>query len=1137
MSSLSNPRRSPATRRNAPGEPPLQDRDSALRVILDHVKEGILVCDLNGRIDGLNSAAERIFGFSEDQLVGATLGLLLPDIDGPGSADTLSALTPDQKAGPVDVAGQGVVARHRSGALMPLRILVRRISIRDSAGYVVSVYDDTERSRAEVALKESEARYRVLVENAPEAILVYDVDSGRFVDCNDNAARFFRLPRESLLKLGPRDISPPQQADGTPSFGVVRGHVDAALAGETPVFEWLHRDAIGQDIPCEVRFVRLPSASRRLLRASITDIADRKRAEAIAAGERRVFEKIASSSTLTAALEAITDVLEGFDPDVVCSISLYDPERSVLTLAAAPRLPRAFLAQMAEIPVEIRYGSCAAAILLERQVIVPEIAGDPYWEHRCDAAAGAGLLACSSMPIIASDGRLLGTFATYSRRSGLPSRRHLEAMARMTQLARIAIERRRADEALRSSEQRFRGLFENVVEGVYQASLDGQVIEANPALVTMLGHRDVAAVRRAAATGELFVDNVERTRLIARLIDAGEVLGAEFGMRRADGTTVIVRENVRVTRDHEGSIVGYEGTLTDVTDRWRDEQRLFEEKERALVTLQAIADGVITTNSLGQIDYMNPVAEDLTGWREAEAKSLPIVRIVQIINESTRDAIEDPAVRCLRQGRTVALSDQTVLVGRRGHEIAIQTSAAPIRDRGGAVTGAVMVLRDVSRERRLRRVLSYQACHDALTGLINRREFEARLREALARARADTELRHAVIYVDLDQFKVVNDTCGHPAGDQLLRQITGILHTRARPNDVLARLGGDEFGILLEGCSLDRALQIAESLRQAIRDLRFVWLDHSLQIGASIGVVEISSESESVASLLSAADVACYTAKDGGRNRVFVYDHVNATARQNEMRWVSRLTRAADEGKLQLVFQSIVPIGANAGARPHYELLLRLADEQGSLVYPSEFIPAAERYNVMPALDRWVVEQALREWVPRRIQGSDTAPYTVAVNLSGTTLSDQGFLEYLIDLLEANDPAPGSLCFEITETAAIANLANVGYFMNELRNRGCLVALDDFGSGLSSFSYLKTLPVDILKIDGQFVSNIAQDPVDRSMVEAIAQIGRAMGLKTVAERVETAAVLETLKRLRVDFAQGYHLGRPAPRAQFPHLAV
>jgi len=359
-----------------------------------------------------------------------------------------------------------------------------------------------------------------------------------------------------------------------------------------------------------------------------------------------------------------------------------------------------------------------------------------------------------------------------------------------------------------------------------------------------------------------------------------------------------------------------------------------------------------------------------------------------------------------------------------------------------------------------------------------------------------------------------------------------VLQSRVRTGDTLARLGGDEFGILLANCTLDQAMRVAETLRQAIRDYRFIWQDGVLAVGASIGIVEITGDTPTVASVMSAADVACYAAKDQGRNRVQLYKPDNVPERHREMHWVSKLTRACDEGRFELFYQPIVAIGKNSDEREHFELLLRLRDENGSRVAPAEFIPAAERYNIMPSIDRWVVRQALDRVVHRVASG--VKPYTVAVNLSGTSLNDERFLEFLIAELSACDLAPGAMCFEITETAAIANLGNAVYFMRELKSRGCHFALDDFGSGLSSFMYLKTLPVDYLKIDGQFIENVTRDPVDRSMVEAISQVGRAMGIQTIAERVESAEVLAELARLGVGYAQGFHIAKPLSTASFPY---
>jgi diguanylate cyclase (GGDEF)-like protein/PAS domain S-box-containing protein len=1104
-----------------------------LQAILDHVKDGIVTCDALGRIESLNRTAERFFGVRQPDLPTLTLDQLLPGLAAAGDvAQALEDLAAAQESTHYDLAARDVQARHRNGELMPAEILVSKVLLRSRPVYIVCVRDTHARSRADSSLKDSEARYRVLVENAPEAVVVYDADADRFVDCNENACRFFKTTRPDLLTLSPAAVSPATLEDGTPAAGTIRRYIDTALAGESPAFDWQHLDTEGRIIHCEVRLVRLPSSSGRLVRGSIIDISDRKRAELIAAGERRVFEKIAANAGLTSALESITDVIEQVLPNSVCCIRRYDPKRNVLVHAAGPNMPREYVMIMDEVPAEIRFGSCAAAVALQRQIIVPDVEKDPFWEHRREAAVRCGLRACFSTPIRSAQGAVLGTFATYVKHTGMPSRRDVELIGRMTQLARIAIERDAAETALRESEQRFRGLFDNVVEGVYQVTREGRLLSANPALVAMLGYGSVTELKEAGLTRDLYPDPAVRDEFVARLVGTGELVEAEYELKRRDGTVITVSENARVIRGEGGVVTGFEGTITDITERKRAETRLQEEKERAQVTLQSILDAVITVDREGRVEYMNPVAESLTEWDADEAAGRPCAEVVRLAAEDRRDPPEDPVRRVMVRGLAETLSDKTVLVSRSGQEVAVQANAAPIRGRDGSVAGVVIVFHDVSRERRMKRLLSYQASHDALTGLINRREFENRLAAALKSVQADPSLHHVVIYVDLDQFKVVNDTCGHAAGDMLLRQVTGLLQTRVRASDVIARLGGDEFGILLEHCTTEMALRLADGLRQAIRDHRFMWDGHTMQIGASIGIVEMTRTTESIATLLSAADVACYSAKDGGRNRIHLYDPASASARHREMRWVSRLTSASDEGRLDLVFQPIVPVGEAAGTRPHYEVLLRLRDEQGEEVLPREFIPAAERYNVMPVLDRWVMEKVLLDLVPSRRDGPAEAPYTIAVNLSGTTLSDQGFLESLIELLEQRDPVPGVLCFEITETAAIANLATASYIMRELASRGCLLALDDFGSGLSSLNYLRNLPVHYLKIDGQFVQNVAEDPVDRSLVEAIVQVGRAMGVQTIAERVETQAVLDTLREIGVGYAQGWLLGRPRAIHEF-----
>ena len=723
---------------------------------------------------------------------------------------------------------------------------------------------------------------------------------------------------------------------------------------------------------------------------------------------------------------------------------------------------------------------------------------------------------------------MLGTVALYFKQPRSPLRRDFELMGRLTALAAIAIERKRSEEALRHSEAQYRSLFENVIEGVYRSTVKGRFEAVNPALAHMLGHDTVDDLLTVMDMATLFTDSNERGHLISTLHRDGVVREAECQLRRRDGTQVTVLINARVIRGEESAITGYEGTITDITVRKRAELQLYEEKEKAQVTLQSIGDAVITTDADGCVEYLNPVAEELTGWDSQEAQGRPIAEVFHVISETTRQPVDSPITRCLREGRMVEMTEPSLLVNRRGQEISMQDSAAPIRDRAGRLIGVVMVFHDVSQERRLQRALSYQATHDALTGLINRREFEHRINETLQASRSDREIRHVVLYLDLDQFKVVNDTCGHQAGDRLLKQVTSVLQTRIRSSDTLARLGGDEFGVLLVDCSLDMAQRIAEGLRQAIREFRFVWQDRIMNVGVSIGLAGMNGDAETLSTIMSAADVACYAAKESGRNRVHTYNQGHAPDRLREMQWVSRINRACEDDRLELHIQPIVAIRAGTDAFRQFELLLRMRDESGQLVQPAEFIPAAERFNLMPALDRWVVRQACQHLAHKRSDDLSRAPYTISINVSTTTINDEQFLDYVIAEMATADLSPGALCFELTESTAMSSLAAATRFIHELRKRGCKFSLDDFGSGLSSFLFLKNLPVDYIKVDGSFVQNVAQDVIDRSMVEAITQIGRTMGIATIAERVDSAEVLNQLAELGVQYAQGHFIASPQP---------
>jgi diguanylate cyclase (GGDEF)-like protein/PAS domain S-box-containing protein len=542
------------------------------------------------------------------------------------------------------------------------------------------------------------------------------------------------------------------------------------------------------------------------------------------------------------------------------------------------------------------------------------------------------------------------------------------------------------------------------------------------------------------------------------------------------------------------------------------------EKERAQVTLASIGDAVITTDAHGRVEYLNQAAEELTGWSRREARGRELAEVLHV-----RPAKNPIAVG----GSSEPPLGDSVLTNRSGRELAIDQTVAPIRGRQDEVLGAVVVFRDVSQQRRLAEEMSYQASHDALTGLYNRRAFEDRLGHLLAVAKAQG-VRHALLYLDLDQFKIVNDICGHSAGDQLLRQISALLRQDVRQTDVLARLGGDELGVLLQYCPQDEAEQIADKLLKLVNDFRFAWKERIFTISASIGLVSFGSEAESAASILSAADAACYAAKDKGRNRVLLYqaDDVELTQRRSQMHWATDLKRALAEDKFELFAQPIVALEGGNSVVAQQEILLRLRGADGTLVPPGAFLPAAERYGLMPEIDRFVVHKTLG-WLARHKENRNLATI-YNINISGQSLSDAPFFQFVMSEIERSGVAPEKLCFEITETAAVATLDSAMRVIQALKDKGIRFSLDDFGSGWSSFVYLKNLPVDFLKIDGSLVRDMAEDVLDEAMVRAINEIGHIMGIATIAEFVESDAVLARAKKLGIDFAQGYAIARPTP---------
>ena len=535
----------------------------------------------------------------------------------------------------------------------------------------------------------------------------------------------------------------------------------------------------------------------------------------------------------------------------------------------------------------------------------------------------------------------------------------------------------------------------------------------------------------------------------------------------------------------------------------------------------------IITDANGVIQYLNEPATQFLGCAEETVIGKSIATVVKLAANSNSRRIDFHVTQALAKGMAVPLATDSILIRADGSQLAVEGSVAPVQGVDQRIVGVMVLLQDVSRLRKVNDSLAHEARHDALTGLVNRREFQSRLEVAFEGSRKRGE-NHALCYLDLDQFKVINDSCGHAAGDQLLRKVTELLKSQLPSDETLARLGGDEFGLLIQNAGVEEAARIAENMLAAIKSFRFYWEGRTFSIGVSIGVTVITRKSIDLKTVMSIADSACYAAKEKGRNRIQVYnpDDIELDQRQQEMRVLSRITSALDENRYVLYFQPIIPVCAKPDNSQHCEILVRMINADGTLVQPGQFIPAAERYNLMPALDRWIIKRVFEVFHKRYPTPELKREHQWSVNISGTSLGVDGFVEYIRELAARYEIIPQSICFEITETAAIADIDRVSNFLWGLRMDGFKFALDDFGIGMSSFSYLKSLPVDYVKIDGEFIKNILDEKVSLAMTEAITRVVSVMGIEVVAEYVESIPILNKLREIGVHFAQGYGVSEP-----------
>lgn len=599
--------------------------------------------------------------------------------------------------------------------------------------------------------------------------------------------------------------------------------------------------------------------------------------------------------------------------------------------------------------------------------------------------------------------------------------------------------------------------------------------------------------------------------------DSNEKIVFQLKSRLDDNLTIIITTSIIILLL---TILTAAYVISRIT---RTEKQLYFEKELAQITLHSIGDGVITVNKDYLIKTINPVAETLADVKGEDVINKNILSIYENENKQQRSEING---NIIGKGVRRSIFDFT-LTKKDGSKFEVEHTIAPIIDQNKNILGAVIILRDVTEVRTMEKRLSFQATHDALTGLINRREFELRLQQTILNAQREN-LSHSICFLDLDKFKIINDTSGHAAGDEFLKQISKTIQSLLRQTDILARLGGDEFAIILDGCSIHKAKAICNQIIKTIKDTRFSWGKNSFETGASIGIVPITKLTVSVTEVMSSVDAACYEAKDKGRNRIQVFEPNNAEFVQHQIgtSWIQKIKDAIADNSFELYFQELRNINPQYPTPKTIEVLIRL-NSKDTIISPDSFMPTAERYNLMPMIDEWVISNAF-DFI-NKYQETHKTDIRVAINLSGQSLSEDSVLNLITNKLRKNKNLKKELiCFEITETAAIANMSKAIEFIASIKQMGCKFSLDDFGSGLSSFSYLKNMPVDNIKIDGIFIREINTDPVNKVFVESIHNISKIMGIKTTAEYVENEDILNCIKEIGIDYAQGYHISKPCP---------
>lgn len=1063
-----------------------REAEARAAAVLAHSADAVITLGPDGLVTSWNAAAERLFGHSAAQMVGTRVESLIPPYRRTREADAMRRLIAEPAGLSYDT-----VRLHRDGHLIPVSVSLGPIvdAQQRLIGCAKIVRDIREQARSAQALAESEARFRVLSDNSPVGVFATD-KQGACTYTNARWQAIFGLSLAESLGDGWAAVLHPDDraevfvawqraaqrgSDSEMHFRIRRpdGAIRHVHARAAPV---AGRDAeacsyVGTiDDVTEQRATRAALDDERVRMASIITGTDAGTWEwNLRTGESRFNERWAAIIGCTLAELGATSYdtwAAHVHPDDLAHA------HDVLQRHFAGELP----AYTCEVRMRHREGHWVW-VLMRGRVLTWTAAGRPEW--------------------------LFGT--------------HLD----ITLL-------KRQEEALRQSEQLLNRTGQVAGIGGWTLDLASRRLTWSAQTFRLhglpLGQEPTLDEALAFYVPEA---RAELLRTVRQAIARGTGWDLELPLIRTDGERIWVRAVGETERDGDGGqVVRLVGALQDVTEARRLRTELAEQHELLQVTLHSIGDAVITTDARARVTWMNPAAERMTGWLASESKGHLVGQVFRIVNEDTRAPTENPVLTCLQHGKVAGLANRTLLISRDGEEYGIEDSAAPIRNDRGELLGVVLVFHDVTEQRRLSGEMSWRASHDALTGLVNRAEFEIRLRRILHRAHEERST-HALLYIDLDQFKLVNDACGHSVGDQLLQQISRLLADAVRTRDTLARLGGDEFGVILEHCTVEQAQRAAQIVCERMEDFRFVHQERRFRIGASIGLVPVDNRWSTIAAVMQAADASCYAAKEAGRNRVHAwFDSDQAIrTRHGEMQWAARLEQALDENRFALFAQRIHALSpAGLGAGLHVEVLLRLVDDNGQLVPPGAFLPAAERFHLASRIDRWVLRRVIEALQPA---ADDPSIDLVCVNLSGQSIGDRAFHRHAMELLRDAGPALcRKLCLEITETVAVTNLADASVFIEQARALGVRVALDDFGAGASSFGYLKHLKVDLLKIDGSFIRDLLADPLDDAAVRCFTEVARVLGVQTVAEFVDQPELLARVREIGIDHAQGFLLHRP-----------